>query len=141
MEKLLQKSLDRENIEKPNLVWHSKQLKQIFLNYFLRLLEHDSSEYSINLACGHLFLKTSSNCVCGLFNTENANSIDLDDDILLDSIDLSQNIFSNSDIHNQKRISSLKFIDCLESKLNALIVARDILATVLNVGVFIHDSF
>lgn len=126
-----------EGAKKTRLVWHIKKFRRIFSKYFNQLLEYESNEYELDLDSGHLFHDNETECVCGLFrSTEQSNSMRLDDESSIELTDFSSKIFSNS---TTKITQNLKLIDCFDSKLNALSVTRDILATLLNVGVFIHD--
>lgn len=127
------------------LVWNLKQFRAVFANYFNRLLVDDYDEYAIDLDSGHLFHRPqkqnlNNECVCGLFSSESSNFLRLDDDRALDLAEFPSKLFSNPDVLTRKTHKpSPRLLDCLESKLNALNVARDLLTTLLNVGVFIHD--
>lgn len=133
------------SLKRSFIVLHAKQLRQIFLPYITQLLEKDLADYSLDLNCGHLFeINSNKNCTCGLFSSfstpEDSNSrIDLSDDFNINKIDFSK-IFS-SDCNNKifKNNAKVVLIDCFDSKLNALNLTRDILGTLLNIGVFIYS--
>lgn len=135
------------------VVWHLKQIKSLFFNFFQRLLQHDSAEYSLDLHSGHLFHRNNTECVCGLLilcpdspnhhhRSTTTMMMRLDDDLSIELADFVSRLFAaNLDQTLAQRINPrpVRLLDCLDSKLNALGVARDILTTILNIGVFIHD--
>lgn len=128
-----------EGVKNTRLVWHMKKFRRVFSKYFNQLLEYEYNEYDLDLDSGHLFHDNETECVCGLFSsTQRSNSMRLDDESSFELSNFSSKIFLNSTIE-RKKTTNLKLIDCFDSKLNALSVTRDILATLLNIGVFIHD--
>lgn len=141
LEPMLRELSDEETaLKRATIVPYLRHLKSIFQPYFIQLLDNDIIEYRIDLDSGHLFHEESSHCVCNLFNSsKQSRLVGLDDDLFLDTIDFSSILSDSTDRRNHP--SETVFIDCLESKLNALTVSRDILSTILNVGVFIHDSY
>ena len=118
-----------------------KNIKLIFMSYIKNLLEHDLDEYKLDLECGHLFHSgQDSICLCGLFSINNINGINLN------ISDLNYDLIYNTDILSfsgnkavKRNDKHLRLIDCYESKLNAFKLARDILSTILHIGVFIYS--
>jgi hypothetical protein len=141
-----------------------RKIKSIFMKYLSRLLDSHYSEYKLNFETGHLFhirdmINDSerdtkvSTCDCGLFSatlkTKNLTEyfLDLSFDgfhLILDNFDKILSFEKlqgeTNDIHvirnNEEKV---RFIDCYESKVNALKIARDILSTIMHIGVFVHN--
>ena len=134
-----------------------KLTRHIFYSYAKCLLDTNKLElYNMSLACGHLFLMDESaesaqsvTCQCGLFEVSNSceTSLDL---VAIDSGDfinwnLDRLLTFEANEHLSKlaiRVNpaNVRYLDCYESKLNALKTARDILTSILNIGVFIFQN-
>lgn len=117
-----------------------KIIKIVFFKYAKNLLDK-SKEYRLDLKSGHLF-NNDLKCNCGLYKLNNLkfdyNSLlDLDDDINFVSINFSNLLTTNTDLSRTE--SDIKLIDSLDSKINVFKLAREILASILQIGVFIHN--
>ena len=123
-----------------------KKVKQLFSSYTRCVLENDLDEYKIDLECGHVFRLNSShiNCECGLFKLTSTASSDL---LLVDffndfSLVECQSLLSFNEKNSDRLVKNEEnaiLLDCYESKLNAFKIARDILSSVLHVGVFVYN--
>jgi hypothetical protein len=129
--------------------WYASILKQTFVHFLTPLLERDLNDYRLDLSCGHLFSfndPSTRQCVCGLFSLPHGSSSSSSTMMNLSTNDYhtvdESKLLLDSRLENKNdhvSSSSIKLIDCLESKLNAFKVSKDILATILNVGVFISN--
>ena len=136
-----------------------KKIKHIFVSYLKKLLSKHISEYRVNLETGHVFYasdKNETSCKCGLFTAKSNDSSFVgffSDDFLDLEFEDFYSILNNSDqllcfneqlnfrrkfnlIRNE---TNIKHIDCFESKVNGLKIARDILSTIMQIGVFVHN--
>ena len=83
---------------------------------------------------GHLF-ESNLSCNCGLFNNKlNENFIDLNDEINYMTINF-KDILSIK-LTNE---SNVELLDSVDSKINVFKLAREILISILQIGVFIHN--
>ena len=118
-----------------------KTLKQTFISFAKCLLLDDLYDYDLDLQSGHLFSTSSDSisCICGFIRREQANTmINLFEEINFDQIDFSL-VLSHRINVRQEAESNVDLVDCCESKLNCFKLAREITASILQVGVFIHD--
>ncbi len=111
--------------------------KHIFINFIQTLLDQDRIEdYALSLESGHCFnSKSEFRCICGFVETKNFTFIDLNDLDPLTIID-SENILE----HKMLNKHPPTLLDCYESKLNVFKITRDLLSTILNIGVFIYNN-
>jgi hypothetical protein len=133
-----------------------KMIKNLFLNYAITLIDHNGSNdgtlsdlYKLNIKCGHLFYINTSesinNCHCGLYSCSNKNDfIDIFDDnnesyLINSSSDFLVASNLNGESLLTKSTSNVNILDCAESKLNSFKLVRNILSTILQIGVFIYD--
>jgi hypothetical protein len=143
--------LDKEttSARKANLVLLMKKYQSIFSKYYSRLLTSHSTDFKLSLQTGHVFYKSNANCKCGLF-TRTKNDphyfFDLGFEDLCFVINNSRVLLSFNELLDKdnemsliKNVENVKLIDCCESKINALKVARDILSTVMHIGVFVYN--
>lgn len=87
------------------------------------------------LYSGHFFKIGYLECECGMIIRQNNDNLyDLNDSDLR-QLDISL-IFSNQNSF-EINLNNLKLIDCLQSKINAFKIARDILSTYLHVGILV----
>lgn len=117
-----------------------KVLKHIFINFARCLLDHSFVEYDIDLTNGHLFHMNKTRCNCGYIQLDRSKSLSADSKV---------NIFEETNFnlidfeavleYKMSDKGSLELMECCESKLNALRITQEIVVSILQVGVFIHD--
>ena len=77
------------------------------------------------------------NCNCGLFKLKELTQTHID---LNDMVNFSLIDFVNILVPNEHLLRiSTNFIDCYHSKINAFMLAREILSSILQIGVLIHN--
>lgn len=129
--------VDNQNLfnikHKSNLINLLRVTKLVFYSFAKNLLDKDE-DYKLDLNSGHLF-KSSANCSCGLFvNRLNGNFIDLNEEINYMTINF-KDILSIK-LTNE---SNVELLDSVDSKINVFKLAREILTSILQIGVFIHN--
>lgn len=121
-----------------------KALKHIFINFARRLLDNSTVEYNIDLMNGHLFHVNKTRCNCGYIQldrsmtcaeTNKANIFEETNFNLVDFDSLLEYKLSDKGT----ALANLELMECCESKLNALRITQEIVVSILQVGVFIHD--
>lgn len=119
-----------------NLFSQMNAIKSIFFSFAKSLLD-ESDEWKLDLSSGHLFNIDDSVCNCGLFKTKQTmhSLIDPKDSVNFSSIDFRNVLTPNENLIR----NSPQFIDCYGSKVNAFALAREILSSILHIGVFIHN--
>ena len=118
-----------------------KSIKRIFMNFARYLLPSTLDEYNIDLTSGHLFQINVSQCDCSLIHKEQLEmSVNLMGEISFREIDFERIL--NHKIHVRKEAElDMQLMDCFDSKLNCLKLTREVIGSILQVGVFIHDWF
>lgn len=111
-------------------------IKSVLFSFAKNLLD-ESVEWKLDLSSGHLFKTYDLNCNCGLFKLKELTQthIDLNDMVNFGLIDFVNILVPNEHL---LRIST-NFIDCYHSKINAFMLAREILSSILQIGVLIHN--
>ena len=114
--------------------------KHILINFIQTLLDRNEMEnYVLNLESGHCFQsKSKSHCICGLIESKNLKIfVDLNDLDPINIIDCEKNDLLKFIMLNKYPPILL---DCYESKLNVFKITRDLISTILNIGVFIYNN-
>ena len=126
------------NKNRASLFSQMNVIKSVLFSFAKNLLD-ESDEWRLDLSSGHLFKINDLNCNCGLFKSNETiihSFIDLNDNINYSLIEFKEILVPNNEslLRNSPR-----FIDCYDSKINALMLAREILSSILQIGVFIHN--
>jgi hypothetical protein len=129
------------SINKAKVFEIMKTLKNIFVTFARALIMDQSfTEYEIDLKSGHMFHIDKAHCNCGLIQlarplTDPQSKLNVFEATNLDLIDfetvLEYKVTDTTD--------NVELLDCSSSKLNCLRIAQEIIVSILQVGVFIHD--
>lgn len=127
------------NINKAKVFELMKTVQIIFTNFFKCLLEKGLSNYFLDISSGHLFLN-GKRCNCGLLNQSDSVTawVNLYEEINYNEINF-ELMLKHQISERCNAEKAILLIDCFESKLNCLKMVREILGSILQVGVFIHD--
>ncbi|CAF0840593.1 unnamed protein product [Brachionus calyciflorus] len=121
--------------DRQNQVKNFRIIKELFYKFLKKLIDSEC-EYLMSVNTGHLFKKESEFCECGLvLQNLKQDFLDLDSvDFRLDNLKL----FDNQKIFKID-FNNIKLIDCIHSKLNCLKITRDVLSTLLHIGIFVSS--
>jgi len=113
-------------------------IQTIFINFAKNLLNSSLYDYKLDTSSGHLFQTGKKRCNCGFLGTKSDSLINIFEPVDFASISYEEMLCHEikDGLDSQK---NLTIIDCLESKLNSLMICREIVGSILQVGVFLHD--
>lgn len=134
-------SRDRQSyINTAKLYGLMNTIKIVFLSFFKRLLSRKLEHFKLDISCGHLFEINQPRCNCGFILAQSSDAsifLSLYEQVKFEKSWLSR-IFENGENFERKSSEHIKLIDCAESKLNSIKITREIIASILQIGVFIH---
>lgn len=111
-------------------------LISIFTKYLKTILYKPLNQYRVSQHTGHLFRLQSEYCECKLLKIKQVQERHIDFAALTQTYKITANEWEKYFLRNEE---SVTLISCFESKINAIKVMRDILLSILSLGIYIHE--
>ncbi len=137
---------DRQTYMKRSKIFQlMASIKTIFISFAKNLLNTSLFDHRLDTSSGHLFQTGKERCHCGLLETQERSKPSASGSLInmFEPVDFARVNFAEMLCHElserEHAEGNLNLMDCLESKVNCLMICREVVSSILQVGVFLHD--